>query len=66
MITIEKCLDVCDNQFDLVVMAANRARQISHGAKPVVSAGSDKPTVVALNEISQGYTDFDDAEEDLI
>lgn len=66
MITIEKCLEVCDNQFDLVVMAANRARQLSNGARPVIESENDKPTVVALSEISEGYTEFDGAEEDFI
>jgi len=66
LITIEKCLDVCDNQFDLVLMAAKRARQLSNGARPAVDAGNDKTTVVALTEISQGFTEFDGAEEDII
>lgn len=66
MITIEKCLEVCDNQFDLVIMAANRARQLSNGARPVIESGNDKPTVVALNEISEGFTEFNGGEEAFI
>lgn len=64
MITIEKCLDVCDNPFDLVLIASKRAKQLSSGARPMVEPERDKATVVALREISKGYVDFDNTEED--
>lgn len=52
-ITVEDCLQVVDNRFELVMMAAKRARQLSKGVEPVIeSEGSDKPTVLALREIA--------------
>ena len=51
-ITVEDCLEHVDNRFDLVLLAARRARQISQGADPLVPAENDKPTVIALREIA--------------
>ena len=53
-ITVEDCLENIDNQFDLVLVAAKRARQIANGADPLVDLENDKPTVVALREIAAG------------
>jgi DNA-directed RNA polymerase subunit omega len=53
-ITVEDCLEHVDNRFDLVLLAARRARQISQGADPLVSPDNDKPTVIALREIAEG------------
>lgn len=64
LITIESCLEVCDNPFELVIIASQRARQLSSGARPVVEVERDKSTVVALKEISKGYLEFDRMEED--
>ncbi|APZ41736.1 DNA-directed RNA polymerase subunit omega [Acidihalobacter ferrooxydans] len=55
-ITVEDCLDHVDNRFQLVLVAAKRARQIALGAEPRVALENDKPTVVALREISEGLT----------
>jgi DNA-directed RNA polymerase subunit omega len=51
-ITVEDCLEVVDNRFELVLMATKRARQLAKGAEPRVEASNDKPTVVALREIA--------------
>jgi len=51
-ITVEDCLEVVDNRFELVLMATKRARQLSKGADPFVDAVNDKPTVLALREIA--------------
>ena len=53
-ITVEDCLKKIDNQFDLVMTAAKRARRIANGAEPLVELEDDKPTVVALREIAAG------------
>lgn len=53
-ITVEDCLSKIDNQFDLVMVAAKRARRIANGADPLVELENDKPTVVALREIAAG------------
>lgn len=53
-ITVEDCLENVDNRFELVLMAARRARHIAHGKEPRVPADNDKPTVIALREIAEG------------
>lgn len=53
-ITVEDCLKKIDNQFDLVMTAAKRARRLANGAEPLVDLENDKPTVVALREIAAG------------
>jgi DNA-directed RNA polymerase subunit omega len=56
-ITVEDCLDNVTNRFELVLTATKRARQIGHGAGPLVPEQNDKPTVIALREIAEGYID---------
>ena len=51
--TVEDCLEHVENRFDLVLLAARRARQIARGADPLVAAENDKPTVIALREIAE-------------
>jgi len=51
-VTIEDCLENVENRFELVLLAARRARQISQGADPLVDPDNDKPTVIALREIA--------------
>lgn len=63
-ITVEDCLEHVDNRFELVIVAAKRARQLMRGsADPTVPWENDKATVVALREIASGHTDFSDAHE---
>ena len=56
-ITVEDCLENIDNRFELVLTATKRARQITHGAEPLVEEENDKPTVIALREIAEGLID---------
>ena len=56
-ITVEDCLENIDNRFELVLTATKRARQIAHGAEPLVEEENDKPTVLALREIAEGLID---------
>jgi len=53
-ITVEDCLDNIENIFEMVLVAAKRARRVAHGADPMVDLENDKPTVVALREIAEG------------
>lgn len=54
-ITVEDCLENVENRFELVMIAAKRARQIQTGGKdPLVPEDNDKPTVIALREIAEG------------
>lgn len=53
-ITVDDCMKTITNRFDLTLVATYRARQIANGGSPMVDAGRDKPTVVALREIALG------------
>ena len=52
-VTVEDCVDKIPNRFDLVLLAATRARQISGGAELTVDRDRDKNPVVALREIAE-------------
>ena len=54
-ITVEDCVENVPNMFQLVLVAARRARQLANGAHAMVDWENDKPTVVALREIAEGY-----------
>ena len=54
-ITVEDCLENIGNIFEMVLVAAKRARRIAHGAEPLLEAENDKPTVIALREIAEGH-----------
>lgn len=54
-ITVEDCTGNIPNMFNLVLVAAKRARQLANGAEPMVEWENDKPTVLALREIAEGY-----------
>ncbi|AQQ69204.1 MULTISPECIES: DNA-directed RNA polymerase subunit omega [Microbulbifer] len=67
-ITVEDCLDHVDNRFELVIVGSKRARQIATGGRdPMVAEENDKPTVIALREIEEGFVDasiLDEPEEE--
>jgi DNA-directed RNA polymerase subunit omega len=54
-VTIEDCLENVENRFKLVLLAATRARQLSHGATEFLPRNRDKDTVLALREIADGH-----------
>lgn len=58
-VTVEDCLGQVENRFELVLLAAKRARQIANGAEPTIDAEKDKPTVIALRELAAGTIDKD-------
>ena len=62
-ITVEDCLEHVENRFDLVLLAARRARQIAQGADPLVPAENDKPTVIALREIAENLINASSMDE---
>ena len=62
-ITVEDCLDNVENIFEMVLVAAKRARRIAHGADPMVELENDKPTVIALREIAEGHVSSSILEE---
>tara|TARA_R110002049_G_scaffold23490_15_gene82700 strand:- start:4196 stop:4456 length:261 start_codon:yes stop_codon:yes gene_type:complete len=55
-VTVEDCLENVANRFELVMVASKRARQLATGGRdPMVQEESDKPTVIALREIAEGF-----------
>jgi len=57
-VTVEDCLDKVENRFELVLVAAKRAHQLSSGGyRTTLDVGKDKPTVLALREIEAGLID---------
>jgi DNA-directed RNA polymerase subunit omega len=65
-VTVEDCVDKIPNRFDLVLMAAQRARQISGGADLTIDRDRDKNPVVALREIADETVELPRLEQDLI
>ncbi|QJR81141.1 DNA-directed RNA polymerase subunit omega [Alteromonas pelagimontana] len=64
-VTVEDAVDKVGNRFDLVLVAARRARQLATGGKdPMVDANNDKPTVTALREIEEGFVNAGTLEQD--
>lgn len=66
-VTVEDCLENVDNRFELIMVSTKRARQLATGGKDAhVEWENDKPTVVALREIAEGFVDasiLDEQEE---
>jgi len=65
-VTVEDCVDKVTNRFDLVLVAAQRARQISSGAPLLVDRDNDKNPVVALREIAEEKVEAYDLTEAVI
>lgn len=65
-VTVEDCVDKVSNRFDLVLLAAQRARQISGGAELTIDRDRDKNPVVALREIAEETVRPDNLEESLV
>jgi len=65
-VTVEDCVDKISNRFDLVLMAAQRARQISGGADLTIDRDRDKNPVVALREIAEETVLPDELHEALV
>jgi len=65
-ITVEDCVTQVPNRFELVMLAAQRARDISAGAPLAVERDNDKNPVVALREIADIHVDLDHLRYELI
>ncbi|WJG09581.1 DNA-directed RNA polymerase subunit omega [Aliiglaciecola sp. LCG003] len=66
-VTVEDAVDKIGNRFDLVLVAAKRARQIAiEGKQAYVPMGNDKATVIALREIEEGFVNASTLEADAI
>jgi DNA-directed RNA polymerase subunit omega len=65
-VTVEDCVDKVPNRFELVMLAAHRAREISAGGAITVSRDNDKNPVVSLREIAEETQSADELRERLI
>ena len=65
-VTVEDCVDKIPNRFDLVLLSAQRARQISGGAELTIDRDRDKNPVVALREVAETTVKPRELEEGLI
>lgn len=65
-VTVEDCVEKVPNRFDLVLMAAQRAKNIAAGAALTVDRDNDKNAVVALREIAEGTINPDSLAENLV
>jgi DNA-directed RNA polymerase subunit omega len=65
-VTVEDCIDKVPNRFELVLLAAHRARAVSTGGAISIERDNDKASVVALREIAGRTISMEDLKEDLI
>ena len=65
-VTVEDCIDKVQNRFDLVLIAASRARQILAGAEITVPEDRDKNSVIALREIAEETVTADSLRDNVI
>jgi DNA-directed RNA polymerase subunit omega len=65
-VTVEDCVDKVPNRFELVLLAAHRARQVATGAEITIDRDNDKNSVVALREIAEETLSPDDLRESAI
>ena len=65
-VTVEDCIEKIDNRFELVMLAAQRARTLSSGAELTVERDNDKNPVIALREIAEETLDLEEIEESLV
>ena len=65
-VTVEDCIVQVPNRFELVLLSAARARQISAGEKPTVPEDRDKNPVIALREIAECTVPADELKETVV
>lgn len=65
-VTVEDCVDKVPNRFDLVMLAAHRAREIASGSAATVDRDNDKNPVVALRELADETVIPDELQENII
>ena len=65
-LTVEDCIRRVANRFELVLLSAQRARELDHGAEATVDRDNDKDPVIALREIADGTVDLDIVRRKLI
>ena len=65
-VTVEDCIDKIPNRYDLVLVAAQRAKDIESGSRICVDRDNDKNSVIALREISENLVSIEDLQRSLV
>lgn len=65
-VTVEDCVEKIPNRYELLLVAAQRAKDISAGAPIKVQRDNDKNSVVALREIAEGYANIEELQKSLV
>lgn len=65
-VTVEDCIKVIDNRFELILIAAERSKTLAKGVEPLLERDRDKNPVVALREIAENRLDLNLTKEDLV
>ena len=65
-VTVQDCIKIVENRFELILLAAERARNLSKGAEPLLERDRDKNPVVALREIAEKVLNLKDTENELV
>ena len=65
-ITVEDCIDKLPSRFELVLVAAHRARKLHSGETPTVEKNNDKNTVIALREIAEETIPIEEMKKNLV
>ena len=65
-VTVEDCVEKIPNRYELLLVAAQRAKDISAGAPIKVERDNDKNSVVALREIAEGYANIEELQKSLV
>ncbi|SHE88790.1 DNA-directed RNA polymerase subunit omega [Clostridium fallax] len=63
--SIVELLKKVDNRYSLVIVTSKRARQIIDGAETFVKVDSNKPLTIAINEVNEGFVDYEQLKEGL-
>ena len=65
-VTVEDCIDKIPNRYELLMVAAQRAKDISAGSALTVNRDNDKNAVVALREIAEGTVNIEELQHSLV
>tara|TARA_B100001029_G_C14758599_1_gene284675 strand:- start:20 stop:373 length:354 start_codon:yes stop_codon:yes gene_type:complete len=65
-VTVEDCIRVIENRFELILLASERSKTLAKGVKPLLERDRDKNPVVALREIAENRLDLEATKEDLV
>ena len=65
-VTVEDCIKIIDNRFELILVASERSKTLAKGVEPLLDRDRDKNPVVALREIAENRLDLDATKNDLV